>query len=259
MGLRAALGAVRREALCAFHRRMVPFGDRGPIVSFAFDDFPRSAYTVGGSILRSFGVNGTYYASAGLMNTRNHLGEQFRAEDLHALLAEGHELASHTFSHISARSVSLAAFQSDVRNGKEAIRRATGLIPSGNFAYPFGEVTLAAKNILSKEMTSCRGVYGGVNGPSLDLGLLRANGLYGGIDRLAWVKALIEKNEKLKGWLIFYTHDVKDNPSPYGCTPELFERALSRALRGGSQLLTVANVVNGLSCSARSAETTCCA
>jgi len=217
------------------------------MVSFAFDDFPRTAYTIGGSILRHFGVNGTYYVSAGLMNTCNHLGEQFRAEDLHSLLADGHELASHTFSHISPRAVSLAAFQNDVRKGEQAIRETTGLVPSGNFAYPFGEVTLGAKRALSKEMASCRGIYAGVNGPNLDLGLLRANGLYGGVDQSASVEALINKNEMLKGWLIFYTHDVRNNPSPFGCTPELFERALSRAIRGGSQVLTVASVVNGLS------------
>ncbi len=52
--------------------------NRGPIVSFSFDDFPRTAYSAGGAILERFGVRGTYYAAAGLMNTANELGEQFR-------------------------------------------------------------------------------------------------------------------------------------------------------------------------------------
>ncbi|MGA8439334.1 MAG: polysaccharide deacetylase family protein [Candidatus Sulfotelmatobacter sp.] len=244
MILRAALGTVRRRALCSLHRRIVPLGRRGPIVSFAFDDFPRTAYTIGGSILRSFGVRGTYYAAVGLMNTSNDLGEQFRADDLQALVSNGHELAGHTFSHISSSSVPLLAFRQDVKKGQQALHQITGITPSANFAYPYGAVTLAAKKALGEEMMSCRGIYGGVNGPDLDLNLLRANSLYGDIDRLTRVQELISQNEKRKGWLIFYTHDVQDHPSRYGCTPALLEAALSAAIRGGSKISTVAELVS---------------
>jgi peptidoglycan/xylan/chitin deacetylase (PgdA/CDA1 family) len=107
MILRAALGMVRRRVLCTLHQRSVSLCDRGPIVSFAFDDFPRTAYTTGGSILKSFGVRGTYYAAIGLMNTSNDLGEQFQADDLYSLVSNGHELAGHTFSHIRSSSIPL--------------------------------------------------------------------------------------------------------------------------------------------------------
>src|SRR5271169_4689030 len=103
MSLSSALGAARRRLLCFLHRRVGLLGSPGPFVSFAFDDFPRTAYTVGGSTLKKFGVRGTYYVAMGLMNTSNELGEQFRLEDLHAAAADGHELASHTFSHKSSR------------------------------------------------------------------------------------------------------------------------------------------------------------
>lgn len=243
MILRAALGTVRRRALCSLHRRIVPLGRRGPIVSFAFDDFPRTAYTIGGSILTSFGVRGTYYIAVGLMNTSNDLGEQFRTDDLNSLVSSGHELAGHTFSHISSSSVPLLDFQQDVKKGQQAIHRITGITPSSNFAYPYGEVTLAAKKALGEQMMSCRGIYVGLNGPDVDLNLLRANSLYGDIDRLNRVQELISENEKQKGWLIFYTHDVRDNPSRYGCTPALLESALSAAIRGGSKISTVAELV----------------
>jgi peptidoglycan/xylan/chitin deacetylase (PgdA/CDA1 family) len=246
MLLHAALGTVRRRVLCSLYRRVVPLGERGPIISFAFDDFPRTAYTTGGSILKSFGVQGTYYAAIGLMNTSNDLGEQFRADDLHSLVSNGHELAGHTFSHIPSSSVSLLAFQQDVKKGQQAIREVTGVASSANFAYPYGDVTLAAKKALGGEMMSCRGIYGGVNGPDLDLNLLRANSLYGDVDRLAHVEELISENERKKGWLIFYTHDVRDNPSRYGCTPALLESALSAAIRSGSKISTVAHLVSEL-------------
>jgi peptidoglycan/xylan/chitin deacetylase (PgdA/CDA1 family) len=164
-------------------------------------------------------------------------------------------LAGHTFSHISSSSVPLLAFQQDVKKGQQAIRRITGISPSSNFAYPYGEVTLAAKKALGEEMTSCRGIYGGVNGPDLDLNLLRANSLYGDVDRLTRVQELISENEKQKGWLIFYTHDVRDNPSRYGCTPALLESALSAAICGGSTISTVAELVSEMQPQSRIPET----
>jgi peptidoglycan/xylan/chitin deacetylase (PgdA/CDA1 family) len=218
-------------------------GNRGPVVSFCFDDFPRTAYTAGGSILRSFGARGTYYAAVALMNTANHLGEQFRPCDLQALMKDGHELANHTFSHISSRAVPISTFQQDVQKAQEAIREITGAVPSGNFAYPYGEVAVAAKRALGAAMASCRGIYDGINGPYIDLNLLLANALYGDTSRLPAVERLIAKSKDEKGWLIFYTHDVSPNPSPFGCTPSLLESAISCAARGGLRISTVAEVL----------------
>ncbi len=179
MSLRSTLGTVRRTLLSSCHRRTIALENSGPFVSFTFDDFPRSAYTTGGTILKNLGIRGTYYVAMGLMNTSNDLGEQFRLEDLHAAVADGHELATHTFSHHSSRRVSLGAFQDDVRKGRSAIQETEGLDASENFAYPYGEATLAVKEAVGREMMSCRGIYGGSNGPVVDLNLLRANSLYG--------------------------------------------------------------------------------
>lgn len=243
MSLRSAVGIVRRRLLCSLYCRPVSVGAEGPFVSFAFDDFPRTAHTVGGSIMRSFGVRGTYYAAMGLMETSNELGEQFRLEDLHAASADGHELASHTFSHTSSRRVSLQAFQEDVRKGDSAIREVENLAPTSNFAYPFGEVSVAAKQVVGKEMLSCRGIYGGLNGPLIDLNLLRANSIYGDLDRLESARRLVRENEKAKGWLIFYTHDVRPNPSPFGCTPKLLEMVIRLTIQSSAKVLPVADVL----------------
>lgn len=242
MSLRSTLGAVRRAWLSSRHRRTAVLGDSGPFVSFTFDDFPRTAYTTGGAILKSLGVRGTYYVAMGLMNTSNELGEQFRLEDLHAAADDGHELATHTFSHHSSRRISLDSFEEDVRKGRDAVREIAGLSPSGNFAYPYGEATLAAKRSVGSEMISCRGTCRGWNGPHVDLNLLKANSLCGNLDRLKFVEHLILENEREKGWLIFYTHDVRPNPSVYGCTPELLESVAATGKRGG-EILPVAEVL----------------
>jgi len=241
MTLRSLLGAANRKLLSSVYRRMIPLGDRGPIVSFGFDDFPRSAYLVGGAILESFGARGTYYAAAGLMNTSNGLGDICTDDDLHSLLAKGHELGTQTFEHSSCRKVSLAYFEKDVRQGIEVVERLTGHQARG-FAYPYGHVTVGTKKAF-RDLSSVRSIYPGINGPDIDLNLLLANHVYGDMDVAASLGELIRQNIDQKGWLIFYTHDVRPNPSEYGCTPALFEFAVSESAKSGARILTIGQVL----------------
>jgi peptidoglycan/xylan/chitin deacetylase (PgdA/CDA1 family) len=246
MSLRSQVGDVRRRILCSLHRRLLPLGACGPIITFTFDDFPQTALTIGAAILESFEARATYYVTMSLMNTRNNLGEQFRHEDLGSVLDRGHELASHTFSHLSARQVSYDVFKHDVERGEQAIREAIGVPGSGNFAYPYGDVTLGAKRKLGPELISCRGTCGGLNGPYVDLNLLRANSLYGDLDRTGTAQRLVLENEEKGSWLIFYSHDVATKPSPFGCTPRLLESICSFAAARKSRFMTVAQVMREL-------------
>lgn len=246
MTLRSQIGAVRRSLLSGLHRRVVPFGAHGPIITLSFDDFPRTALTVGARILEGVGGRATYYVAMSLMNTTNDLGEQFRDEDLASVLEHGHELASHTYSHLSARRVDYDAFERDVQSGEQAIREKMGACGSGNFAYPYGDVTFRAKKEIGSQLVSCRGTCGGWNGPDVDLNLLRANSLYGDIDRVDAAERLIVENEKRQGWLIFYSHDVTSRPSPFGCTPKLLEAVCSFAAARNMQFMTVAQVMRNL-------------
>jgi peptidoglycan/xylan/chitin deacetylase (PgdA/CDA1 family) len=243
MSLRSLLSAARRQTICSLHTRRVPWGSRGPVVSFTFDDFPRTAFTTGGAILRSLDAGGTYYTAPGLMDTTNHLGEQFHAEDVHSLLRDGHELASHTFSHISCRKVSSSIYSDDVDHGRQAILELAGTADSGNFAYPYGDVTLNSKKTLGPKLCSSRSIFPGLNGPDVDLNLLLANSLYGDIDQQLKAKNLIIENERQRNWLIFYTHDVQPTPSVYGCTPSLLESTAVFAIERGCRILPVRDVL----------------
>jgi peptidoglycan/xylan/chitin deacetylase (PgdA/CDA1 family) len=238
VSLRSVLGAARRGVLSSVQRRVARLRNDDPIVSFSFDDFPRTAYTAGGRILEQFGARGTFYAAFGLMNTANESGELFRAGDVDSLLDKGHELGSHTFGHLSCRKVSRAAFCEDVVKGNEAIAEVSGL-ETVNFAYPFGHMTLQTKRALAASVSSARSNIPGFNGPEVDLNMLRANRLYGNLDQAKQVEKLIAENVKRKSWLIFYTHDVQPNPSAFGCTPALLELALTFAARTGCRILTV--------------------
>jgi peptidoglycan/xylan/chitin deacetylase (PgdA/CDA1 family) len=212
------------------------------MVSFCFDDFPRTALSAGGKILKKYGAHGTYYAALGLMNTTNELGDQLTPDDLKSLLLEGHELGGHTYAHSSCRRVPPERFEQDVQAGRNAILQLTGN-DAEHFAYPFGHVTLGLKKRVGQQMMSCRGTQEGINGPVIDLNLLRANSLYGQIDRIPFAESLLNHNQNRRGWLIFYTHDVRENPSRFGCTPALLEAVVSRSAEMGFQIKTVGEVV----------------
>jgi peptidoglycan/xylan/chitin deacetylase (PgdA/CDA1 family) len=241
--MRATLGEMRRTVISSAFERRIALGSSGPIVSFTFDDFPRSALAVGGELLKSFGARGTYYAAIGLMNSVTELGEQFRREDVESLLRDGHELGHHTFGHISCRSVPARSFREEVKKGRTAIEKLTGYWTPSNFAYPFGEVTLGAKRLVGAEVASSRGIWPGFNGPLVNLSLLRANSLYGDRASCPKVQELILENERRRSWIIFYSHDVHSVPSRYGCTPDLLEFAVSFALQRKARVLTIADVI----------------
>src|SRR5579884_2035670 len=245
MYLRSVLGAARRYVLCSAFRNTAPFNTTEAIVSFTFDDFPRSAYLAGGNILEQFGARGTYYVAPALMGTTDHLGEQFLAQDIYTLLEKGHEVGTQTYSHLSSRREAHSYFCADVRRGLSAVRELTGRQCS-NFAYPYGHVTLRTKKDLAHDFASCRSIVPGFNGPQLDLSMLRSNRIYGDIGQSAKLELLIDANLKRRSWLIFYTHDVRPSPSPYGCTPELFQSAVAYALRTGCRILTVQQVLTQL-------------
>ena len=58
-------------------------------------------------------------------------------------------------------------------------------------------------------------------------------------DDLEPIKAIIDANARSNGWLIFATHDVADEPSPYGCKPAFFEAAVRYAIASGAEVLPV--------------------
>jgi peptidoglycan/xylan/chitin deacetylase (PgdA/CDA1 family) len=171
-----------------------------------------------------------------LMNLADEFGvEHFNEQDLEALVSRGHELGGHTLNHVSCRKTALGVFHQEVLDGQAAVQRISKSNSLCNFSYPFGHVTMAGKKVAGAVSRSCRGSLGGINRLTTDLNLLRANRLYGCEGLMPKVKELIAENAKCKGWLSFYTHDVSEQPSKVGCTPEYFEATVRCVAKiGGS-------------------------
>lgn len=213
---------------------------RGPaVVSFAFDDIPQTAWTVGGAILEAHGARGTYYVSAGLAGARENGLPCHTWTDLAALAARGHELACHTHDHVSPLRTSMPAFARSLDRNAHALAPLLGARSLRNFAYAYGEASIPAKRLCARRFRSARGVEWGLNVGLVDLAQLKAVGLEVSTGARLDARAALRDAIARQGWLIFYTHDVSDAPSPWGCTPEFLADLVSETRRAGAPILTV--------------------
>ena len=227
-----------------FARHVVPFRLARPVISFTFDDYPRSALDLGGCILESEGISATYYTAFGLARTGSPSGLIGSIDELAACVAAGHEIACHSYDHIDCRKAAAEEFaRNHDRNRK--IARDLGLPSLRHFAYPFGRYGMAGKRIAMESYASARTILWGVNRANIDLGLLKSVPIYSGRRSLRLASYLNGLSSR-KGWLILYTHDVSPRPSPYGCTPEELYSVIHRARAMGALVLPVGAAVEKL-------------
>jgi peptidoglycan/xylan/chitin deacetylase (PgdA/CDA1 family) len=86
-----------------------------PVVSFAFDDFPRSALTEGGRMLNEAGWAGTYFTAGGLCGRTIDGLDYFDREDILRADRAGHEIACHTFGPLRLPDESRGAIDDDLQ------------------------------------------------------------------------------------------------------------------------------------------------
>lgn len=206
------------------------------IISFGFDDCPASAIETALPILEAEGWRATIYVACALCGTENHLGIHMSFEDIIKVHERDHEIADHTFSHISSNDVSTRAYIADVERNQKALRK-LGLPRSRHFAYPFGHVSPSLKKALRKRFKTLRGVLTPIS-TSQDANLLNAARVYSG-EPIDSALRKIEIAKTKPQWLNFFTHDVRKNPSDFGCTPEEFETIVKAVRDSGIRVMTV--------------------
>jgi peptidoglycan/xylan/chitin deacetylase (PgdA/CDA1 family) len=229
----------------ARHLCTAPFQmpDTRAMVSFTFDDVPKSAATVGAPMLEEYSARGTFYISGGLVGQWSGNWTGVSVDDILGLHGRGHELACHTFSHTRATDLDAAAMTAEVENNRHYLKAIDPSIRLENFAYPYGLGSVTHKRQLGKAFRSSRGILPGINSGIVDLQYLRATPLIElHIDRDGIDRAFDEAVAK-SGWLIFYSHDVKNAPSPYGCSPTLLRHALDAASRRNIPVLSIAEAL----------------
>ena len=235
---RSLKGKLRRRIARLEVRRDAAAEPPGPMVSISFDDAPVSAVETGAKILADRGCRGTFFIAMGLAGQDGPMGRNADAKEIRALMDAGHEIGCHTFSHLNCGLAPAGITTGDVERNRSALAE-LGVPEPVSFAYPYGEVSSPAKIALGGRFALLRALHHGVIHKGADLNQAPAVGIEGdGGEATArrWLhRALAER-----AWLIFYSHDVREGPSPYGCTPQALAGLVDEAQAAGAEIVTVA-------------------
>jgi len=240
---RSLKGKMRRRWARMVHRRPLESTVDRPFVSISFDDAPVSAATVGAEILQSNGARGTYYVCAGLDDQPGHMGDYADRTVYADLSVRGHEIACHTFSHLDCGKASAIDIVDDIDRNSAAL--ADVALETTHFAYPYGDVSPDAKNALESRFGSLRALHPGLIRRGSDLNQMPAVGIEGSGGE-AHAERWIDKALAQSAWLILYTHDVREQPSDWGCRPDVLDRLIRRATAGGAEIAPVGTVLRRL-------------
>jgi peptidoglycan/xylan/chitin deacetylase (PgdA/CDA1 family) len=241
---RSLKGKLRRRAVRLAHRRPLATAPARPVVSFSFDDAPASAALAGARALEARGLRGTFYVSAGLAGAEAPMGVCGQAEDYRRLAEAGHEIACHTYSHLDCGQASGPAAAADAVANAAAIR-AWGAPAPATFAYPYGDVGFGPKRALAERYGLLRALHHGLIERGCDLNQAPAVGIEGADGEVVARRWLGEALRR-RAWLILYTHDVREAPSPWGCTPDALGRLIDAALADGFEVAPVTQVLRSL-------------
>lgn len=206
------------------------------IISFSFDDCPKSAITNGLPLVEAEGWRSTIFVATALCETTNHLGLHMSEADIIDVHSRNHEIADHTFSHLSANDANVKDFVADVERNQQALTK-LGLPRSRHFAYPYGHVSPALKRALSNKFQTLRGVVSSEN-PVQDGNLLNAMRVYSN-DSIDLALSQIKEAKNTPQWLHLFTHDIRDTPSEFGCTIEDFKTIIAAVKDSALRVMTV--------------------
>jgi peptidoglycan/xylan/chitin deacetylase (PgdA/CDA1 family) len=215
-----------------------------PIISFTFDDFPRSALYQGGAILRKYNFTGTYYASFGLMGQTIPTGEIFSTGDLGEFVRQGHELGCHTFDHCDSWATPAAEFEASIRRNQQKLAELSPNTRFASLSYPISWPRPQTKRRVAKYFDCARSGGQTFNVGTVDLNYLNAFFIEQCHGDFEPIQQIIKANTRANGWLIFATHDVCDSPTRFGCTPELFGRIVACAAESGATILPVSQALS---------------
>lgn len=239
-----------RDIAAKIKRRMVQANAARPArlkldqaaLSICFDDFPRTAAEHGAPILQRHGGRGTFYAAAALAEQDGPCGINFSADDLVRLSGAGHEIGCHTYAHEDCAQREVYDALIDLARNRDALAGMGFQGQLQSLAYPYGETSAAFKSSLPPRFLSARGVTPGLNGGRVDLTQLRAFPLFGG--DLSRAHTALRLAARRKTWMIAYTHDVAETPSPYGVTPDALDRFVAAARQAGMLIAPVSLVLS---------------
>lgn len=243
------MSRVQAHLMRRFARKTLFIGNDRPVISFTFDDVPDSTLHYGAAILEKYGLRGTFYIAGSLAGTAE-VGRTLISEGgIGELAARGHEVGCHTFSHSDVARMSGRALQNEIERNRAFLDHILGKHHGHgaqfNFAYPYNAVSYFARRRLARHYRSCRAGENRINRGATAPQMLCGMEIGYPQEHALQLTRQIDAVKSQPGWLIFFTHDISDKPTPYGCTPETFEALVKYAVESGCTVLTVNEALDG--------------
>jgi peptidoglycan/xylan/chitin deacetylase (PgdA/CDA1 family) len=210
------------------------------MVSFTFDDAAASAGDEGAAMLEEFGARGTYYIASEFTMCDEFRYPLLRRDKILELHRAGHEIGLHSHKHIPGARLTAAEFERDLKQNRDWLRSIDDGIQAANFAYPHGLASYPRKRQLRDMVHSSRGIVPGVIKGVFDSHLMPCVELAEEKLTLASLRGYLDEVARVKGWLIFCSHDIAEAPTRFGCTPSMFRKALEGAAARDIAVVTVA-------------------
>ena len=114
-----------------------------PFVALTFDDGPHPEYTPQLlDILRNEGVRATFYVIGRSVQTYPEIARR--------IVAEGHEIANHSWSHPRLTALSASRLKTEMANTSDIIQKVTGRRPT-NMRPPYGAVNERVRQSMFKD------------------------------------------------------------------------------------------------------------
>lgn len=211
-----------------------------PIVSFSFDDAPRTAWEYGAPILEDAGGRATYYLAGGLIEAGQKELQLMTPEEGSDLAARGHELGCHTWAHPKLSAISGKALAADLERNAAFLTALDGRKSHRNFAVPYAMATPLRQKLLRQKFRTSRGGRAGINRGLTDLHYLSAVELRESFLDASGIEKWLDDLEQAPGWLILFSHHVAGNsPGGFGVSPKTFATVVESVARRGFAMLTI--------------------
>jgi peptidoglycan/xylan/chitin deacetylase (PgdA/CDA1 family) len=212
------------------------------IVSVTFDDGWKSVADNAAPILCEYRIPTTQYVITGNLTSSAYMS----AAQLDAFNLAGHEIASHSVSHMDFGKANAIDAAREFESSKNTLVK-MGLAEEGavNFAYPYGSTSEMSDNIGKQYYTSMRDTLTGKFSPSIvntrdgyDPYKIIGYTVENDTD-IADIRKALQYAKQHKGWFILSLHQIDDTDTDYSISSEMFRSILKTIMDENVKTMTV--------------------
>jgi peptidoglycan/xylan/chitin deacetylase (PgdA/CDA1 family) len=213
-------------------------------VSLTFDDAWRSQHTNALPVLAKYGMSATFYLLTGVTADPQYMTK----EQMGAVQAAGHEIASHTIDHPHLPTLSAAQIDQQLKQSQADLRTWLGPGVAKNFCTPYGEYNATVVSTAKRYYRSHRSTDEGFNTKDrTDVYNIKVQNILG-TTTPAQVGAWVDQAIRDRSWLVLVYHEVGttvEDPT-YAVTPQNLDAELKLMRDKGITVSTVDQALDAI-------------